>query len=676
MPKEWEKVRQALANGTHVDTAKRLLSKMTIIRILVASGPGFGDQTIALNVEKHLRALGFTGLIEMIAPLKPVERFFHTTHESPLLNLLKLYNARHLFKHDYLQITDAQGFKLIFYDYAYFQKNLAQAVEVDLALYPGYITWFKLNYETAWFGSNFEHNLAKFSKSKRAIYLNFFTLRLQDLSEIGYISQLKHQEPRKNYDSQVLTYPVHQASSAEVHADIKEIGKDKPQLSETLQSVFSLQTSEQANTFAVYSTHHLIDPEFTLVNLIIGSSEFNARSNKPLLILLLSPISNESWRQLKQMVNNQTRKVTGFTSSSSKRLPPLLTEGLKNLSGSIKFLDALSNQTLASQLDNSTIVIRLPSLASSIFNALFVNSTYPPLYEGVNAANSLKSANRFGTPCPKMERGEIGVRRSAVADYLELPAALKEAGMAICSSEETGFFDDWKKSPTPAQRVVEVFNFTNSTERMSAIPGDDRVTFAIAKVGEEKLCGELELLAKEERCDLIEFPLENKLLMAGRTLAKGLAYGSLEASFSDFFRRTFCMRSKTADSLARVMQLSIQGLLEGDWSHLRSSGNILESDWLVFAVIAIELLCLCEHHGPLSKIMLNCLMFAVVILPKIWSADSETLLFAAILSGIFVMAHNTGRNLMRGFYNLTESFLCANTTKSRASHPEPLGPIC
>lgn len=638
MPDELH-LRAALVNGTHVETARKILSNTkTNIRLIGASGPGYGNQKILVNFVNHLRYLGYEGTIELIALCKSP---LTTTHEPPLPNLLKLFNING-FEGNFLEIKEL---KLIFYDYAYFKTICSSLPKVDWAFFPGSLKMFKINFGNAGiFSYDFERNLARLGKAKRAIYFNFYTL--SSPVTVGYISQLEHQTPRHNYPSKTLFFPEHSPSSERIRGDLTLMLQHKPGLAKTLNTILDLRKAREINTLAAYAMHHQIEPEFSMVNLLIGSSEANAHSQKPLIMLLLSPIPDKSWRRVQQLVNERILEDSGIFTSSKIDLPSNLTASLQNLSGLVAFSDVIAGHTLPNLTKHPIVLLRLPSLSDSIFYTLAIDSFDPVVYEGVNLANSLKSAHRWGIPCPITDVSPHGqISRVSVADALELPKKLKDAGYVICSTNRNDFLEAWQKQKTPNQYVIEAINATHSPREVMA--GDDRLAYAIAKVSREPLCEER---FDAQICDWIEIPPQYQAPHTLWTTGSGFAYGVFEETLTLLFQRNYGMSADNSEYLANLIALSLQTYLNGDWSRLDlARSGLWNVDWLGLAIVSLQLVscCIPPQHRTSATTSFSLLMFIVTVLPKIWSADPMTLAFFIALTASFMTARCAGKLLVQ-----------------------------
>lgn len=651
----WKSDRKELAQGMHVTKAKQYLSKISgNIRIPFASGEGFGDQMIVVNIIEQLYALGYSGVVEVIGDLQNNKLMF-LDYESPLLNLMKLYQCEHLFIRDSLKVT-LNGLKLHFYDADYFRQNLPQLPEVELAIYSGILFRLRSHYATMGRLSYFfTHQLTTFAKSKRALYLNPYTATGQ-VDGIGFISQLKYQFPKIDYRSHALSYPLEPPPLARVEAELSRMKRWNLPLSETLRQIVSWSAGGRINTFAIYALHHLKNPEYALINLVLGGMKANQLDQKPLLAMVMSPLSADTWHGVQQFFQENTTvayllKKRSFFKQQARQiyLFPELQQAITQSANKTFFIDASMNQTLPLLLNNQSIyVIRLPTLFWIISNYLSIISTYPMVYEGVNAANLLKNAKpkpKWGLPCPRMDYGGhrgLTPVRTLVADNFEIPKLLSQAGPFICPSEND-FINNWQQFPTPNLKIAALITNYSHAERPPLEPGNSRVAYAIAEISEQKSC---QLKLDLNNCELrtvLEHHGSSSAPLLLTTAYKGFGYGILESSTSYLLQQQGCGTSG-ANKMARAIQLLLQGILEGDV--------------LTLSVIGLELvLSSTNYHTQTSQWGLTSLMFLMTWLPQLLNADFKTLLTMVVLTLVFVSAHALGRRCTQ--------VACKNINKNR-----------
>ncbi len=632
-PSIWELDRQELALGTHVTKAKQFLAKISgDIRIVIPSGEGFGDQMIAVYIIEQLRALGYLGIVEVVGDLK--KKIIGSHHyESPLLNILKLYQCEHLFIRDSQNIT-FNGFKLRFYDADYFRQNLSQLPEAELAIYTGMLHLLKIHYGAlGQFSYFFTHRLTNLAKSKRALYLNPFTASSQN-KMIGHIGQLKDQLPYTDYRSNALSYPLTPPSLAQVQSELSRMSQRNLPLSEPLSRIIDLSTAGNINTFPLYALHHLNNPEYALINLILGGIKANNLGQKPLLIMVMSPLSTDIWHKLEQVFQ---KNISSYTT---------LQQTINESANKTYFIDVSMNQTLPLLKNQSTYVIRLPTLPWRIFNFLSITSTYPLVYEGANNANLLKNAEppEWGLPCPREDYVHISsggmsrktLVRTKVGDYFEIPAALAQAGEIICPTK-TNFINDWTQFPTPDLKIAELITNYTHAKRPPLEPGNNRVAFAIAEIFEQKTCQQELDLKNCELSTVLEYPGSYFAPLLLSTACKGLGYGMLESLTSNLLRK-WGYKTAKANETARFTHLLLQGALEG---------NALTLGVLGLEAVFIE----SKYHTHISQFGLTSLMFLIIWLPNLINADFKTLLTVIVLTLVFILAHTLGRGCTQMAYN-------------------------
>lgn len=701
-PSIWEKQRDHyLSTHNHTDIthiAEQYLSKFSDnIRFIFGCGKGSGEFISGINIIQHLfSSLNYRGAVEIIAPM---QGSLDSKMPSPLQTIMQLYNVEHLFKRDVLKTTLPDGLEIHFYDLAYYKKYLKKFPEVELAIFPGmlsltrrcFYSWPEYLSGNAY---NFEYKLTTVAKSKRAIYFNPFSWVIADSMNYGFITQLKNQQPRKNFPSLSLSYPIHLPSPALITDEIKRILLKERILGENLQQLLAAHRQERDITFSIYGIHHLDQPEYSLLNMIYAAQDYAAKldNTKTLKIFLFSKVSDESWNNLHQIfqknLDSLYLKNVGKTPQKTakgiheKTIKEEILQALATLKKEIIFFDNIHNQTLL-QLNFSHIaVIRMPYLPWALFTTLY-NSTIAPVYEGANTADLLENLPRWGLACPKTE----GRFRSIITDFFKLPEELKEAGNLICTLPSLGFNELWQNT-TPAEKIGSFMKLCSQLERRALLPAENRISAAITDISEQKHCHELNTTNAEfNLCQLQEIwqhPAATLYFVriAASMTTKGLIYGTLEKFLQKFLENRGA-KKHFALQTARFSQLLVRGMQEGDWadSGLTSENffdrNFNRGDFLVMGVWIIELLLLAfsavsdDFNHPYLNQFLNSLMTLIILLPQINNDFSTSYTIFLPLVLLFFVSFNLGERVGETSYKfVSDKFAAFFSPQMTASRTE------
>ncbi len=630
----WQTVRNQLASDDNLVKAQEFISKIKgDIRIFVTDGLGMGDQMFPINIIEALyKFLKYTGRVAVIA-----DNEGGSFYEPALQNALKLYDAEHLFKKDTLNLTLPEGIQIQFYELTYFRKILPTLPEVELAIFPGLLGRFEDNFGDsilpAMFFSQirFFYRLSEIAKAKAGLFINFFTASYFEEKPlgIGFISQSGCELPHINYLSHSLSNPLTPISNLTVHKAISGLQLSQPALADFLLKIVGLQQLGKIATFAVYGVHHVYNPIYPLLNLLLAAKRVNTFIQKPIIFMIMSQVSSDDWKQVQNnFLNHSCQNLTILNKWRCNRVrAEAFWQAIKSNTTSIAFHDNFTSSMSLSFNNNSIIVYKLPILPWKIFNYLFDNSLFQ-VSEGVNAAILKENAQpypKYGLPCPALIRGErSSIRRGEVADHYQLPKDLIEAARYICPSSDE-FAKSWKSQPYPDEVIARLMiKYSNSTERPRLALGNNRLAFALKKMSED-----------EKKFDQKNCPIAAPFPSLSATALKGFGYGLFEGSSTYLFER-YGLEKRSAYMTTRTLEYLLQMLLENRWALLINLSLELSANFIRF-------------FPRSTHVMFTSIMFMSAWLPEFFGADLYTQLYIITTTFISLLTHTAGRQVSEKF---------------------------
>jgi hypothetical protein len=492
------------------------------LRMFVIFGPGYGDQVCVINILDRLLELGYQGSIDIVGAVFTLKK-----------TMLLMNVDNKMDNNSIIETTLENGLHVRFIDYAYFKNHSQDFHKAELAIFAG--LWNAIVYQ---YGNK---QLTSLAHASRVLSFNPFSFVTSNSPAITY--ELEKKIVQYEYLSTVLPYRITLPTQEKIKQAIVRFSEQNPFAAKAVRQILRNKNSGKTNTFAIYGLDVSLHPkpQFNLINLIISAANARNISDKPLYVMALNTMPNESWQELKK-----------FFELSYIGPKDIYTE-LQKLSKKTIFVDITANNTIpniSSIQDSKIIIFRMPSLPRVLFNTLF-NSTLPPVYEGANSASFLQNLGRYGLPCPRS-------RFILPVDHPYLSAELIEASYYTCRDDFS-----MRKNLTPKEVLTPLMEtYSNITGEMTPryMMEPDRVAYGLAKISRQEDC-----TTKPSSCAFFQPAqhLSNVFALHGLTATKGFFYGVAEESSDIFFKRKLMMTDKRASLIRKTMRLSLQIAIEG-----------------------------------------------------------------------------------------------------------------
>ncbi len=600
-------------------TAEHYLTTITSpIRIFITEGLGFGDQVFGIQLIRNLRAMGYRGDIELIGNNHFKIRYkisdgLDKTISHALAN--KLLGKLPLAKIGIILgvridenktidrlVTTPDTETIRIRDWRSFKQSPQNRVE--LSIFAGFQSFVVRDYDV--FGGWKELSANRLANSTRAIMLDPFTEKPSHFIEktYGFDIQIDGSAVRFFSKEKMLPYTVLPPTATAINFELNKLHKNLA-LKNTLQNL--LRPKKNFLTFAIYGLDPmpLERPENKLLSFITAGSYYHQQhSKKPLVIPLLNSFENQTWTTLQQY----------FASPLKLKLPTPVKLLINRVAQKIKFLDAtMINDFQLEQ--NTTYVLRLPSLSYSIFNQLILNSDYPPVYQGSNIGGLLRTASKLGIVCNRLRR--------SVYDY-GLPDVIVNAD--FCPNDPYKIVDP--------RKIIKIMRQLRN-ESWPEFNGADRLSDALFEVSRQPLCEE----HATARCAFFSRPRFNsfmhRALKTQETALLGAGYGASLTLMERFFQTIFHLNPKVAKGVSQFI-LSTGILL----SHKEISEytNLM----VIMSSMVIGIMTCDENISPVAQAMHTMLMFSILMMNfvnELQDYSLESLIFVAFLT--VVCAYST-----------------------------------
>ncbi len=588
----------------------------TPIRIIVANGPGYGDQVFAINLIRHLRlALGYQGEIHLIAYNLSLEYYRAVIKKDPHYNnsfdrfytlldktstmekigeLLGIPLIANTTIDQIVESPDTGPLRLI--DAITF-RSTNNIPKTELAIFAS--TTHSIDICYGLFNGN-QNPATHLVNAKRVLLMSPYTGYTFLNPNVAFAYQVHGKSYQYIYNLGIVPYKFPLPTEAAIQHDLSRLA---PSLKPLINAIIHKQ--KEIDTSFLYGLHSRFFPEQdkNLFSFITAAALHNQPLHKPLLILVLNKINEKNWEKLLEYFLKPGSFPQRFQALALK-LPE------------IHFLDATHNNTVTTDWGNATYVLRLPALPTSLFNSLFINSTLLRIYEGANSDDLSRTAGKLGLPC----------RAHDYNNYLtnDLPTQLTHAN--IC-----------KDKIVNPNKILYLFREYSKTER-DRFTGPSRFDIALSDVAAQTDCS-----MPDEQCAFYKQGNPSLLLdqfLLTKTIAfKGASYGALQAMIERFLCYAFNMQPDVARG----------------WAHclLANALRVSESKLSTMTSLMVGLGTLAEAYGilPSKKIAMlrPILVFICLTTSFIQEAqdfDPETLLFVSLLMLTAMLSKTVGYKMM------------------------------